>query len=332
MTEGASTSSDDAAAARAAEQARLRKERREAKIKAGGAARLNRITGLGGGIQRDPAPMPSEDATSGGGGGAPRATNTEHADPEEVDISQHYYAPRTSAAPSPGAAPFDPAGVSEAQLRQMMLGFEAPGVGAGPGMGMGMGMGPGAAGAGEDPMMKLLQQMMAGGPGGPGGFPPPGASPFGGPQQQQQQAVVPDRYSALWRLLHTAVALGLGLYIALWTPFSGTKLERDHSGLPAAASAGERKDGGGGGSWADGGAPDPRFFFWAFATAETVLLTTRFFLDRSRAPPGGALWSLAGFLPVPLKGYLETGLRYGQMFSTVKSDILVCIFVLGVCA
>jgi hypothetical protein len=46
--------SDDAAAAsaRAAEQARLRKERREAKIKAGGASRLNKITGLGGGIQR----------------------------------------------------------------------------------------------------------------------------------------------------------------------------------------------------------------------------------------------------------------------------------------
>lgn len=43
---------EDAAAARAAEQTRLRKERREAKIKAGGAARLNKITGLGGGIQR----------------------------------------------------------------------------------------------------------------------------------------------------------------------------------------------------------------------------------------------------------------------------------------
>jgi hypothetical protein len=36
----------------AAEQARIRKERREAKIKAGGSARLNRITGLGGGVQR----------------------------------------------------------------------------------------------------------------------------------------------------------------------------------------------------------------------------------------------------------------------------------------
>lgn len=32
----------------AAEQARLRKERREAKIKAGGSARLDKITGIGG--------------------------------------------------------------------------------------------------------------------------------------------------------------------------------------------------------------------------------------------------------------------------------------------
>jgi len=36
----------------AAEQARIRKERREAKIRAGGSARLNKITGLGGGLQR----------------------------------------------------------------------------------------------------------------------------------------------------------------------------------------------------------------------------------------------------------------------------------------
>lgn len=36
----------------AADQARIRKERREAKIKAGGSARLNKISGLGGGLQR----------------------------------------------------------------------------------------------------------------------------------------------------------------------------------------------------------------------------------------------------------------------------------------
>lgn len=52
MMETAGLSPEDAASARAAEQARLRKERREAKIKAGGSARLNKITGLGGGLQR----------------------------------------------------------------------------------------------------------------------------------------------------------------------------------------------------------------------------------------------------------------------------------------
>lgn len=39
-------SPEDAAAARAAEQARLRKQRREAKLKAGGASRLEKISGI----------------------------------------------------------------------------------------------------------------------------------------------------------------------------------------------------------------------------------------------------------------------------------------------
>lgn len=48
MADTATTNDADAAAQRAAEQARLRKERREAKIKAGGSARLEKITGVGG--------------------------------------------------------------------------------------------------------------------------------------------------------------------------------------------------------------------------------------------------------------------------------------------
>jgi len=52
MADNPALSAEDAASQRAAEQARLRKERREAKIRAGGSARLNRITGLGGGIQK----------------------------------------------------------------------------------------------------------------------------------------------------------------------------------------------------------------------------------------------------------------------------------------
>lgn len=257
-----------------------------------------------------------------------------HADPDEVDISEHYYAP-----PTTNRVPTDsPGGMSEDQLRRMMLGFDP----AGPDGGMG-GMPPGGMGTppgadGEDPMMKMLQQMM-GGVGGPGGGNPfaglgaggpfgagGGANPFGPPRQA---AVVTDRYSAVWRLLHTAVALGLGLYIALCTSFAGTKLQRNESSVTG--SIGGTKAGVG--AEVEEGKFDSSRFFWAFATAEAVLLTTRFFLDRARAPAtGGMLGMVVGFLPPPFKGYVEIVMRYGQIFSTVRSDVLVCVFVLGVCS
>lgn len=46
------TPEEEAASARAAHQAALRKAKREAKIRAGAESRLNKITGLGGGVQR----------------------------------------------------------------------------------------------------------------------------------------------------------------------------------------------------------------------------------------------------------------------------------------
>jgi len=253
---------------------------------------------------------------------APMAQPTprpQHADPEEVDISQHFYTPQSTQRIPPRPVESQ----SDAQLRQMMLGLEQPPFGAaGPGAGTGMG------GLDEDPMMRMMMQMLGANPGGdnatgsPFPFPPGaaagGASPFlnmpmpGAPQA----SAIPDRYASLWRLLHTAVALGLGLYIALWTSFTGTKTERERSKIA-------------GNEMAD----SSRKFFYAFATAEVVLLTTRYFMDRGRstAAGGGILGTVVGFLPQPFKGYLEIALRYGQIFGTVRSDVLVCIFVLGVC-
>jgi len=51
MTE-TSASTEDAAAARSAELLRLRKERREAKMKANGASRLDQVMGLSGGPRK----------------------------------------------------------------------------------------------------------------------------------------------------------------------------------------------------------------------------------------------------------------------------------------
>jgi len=135
----------------ASEQARLRKERREAKIRAGGSARLNKITGLGGGVSRDPPPPTATTAA---------AAATAHGDPDEVDISEHYYEPTGTGSVRSRVnanAPFPSAGqpaLDEAALRQMMLGFDTPTPppGANPfGMpGGGIPAGPGGA---DDPMM-----------------------------------------------------------------------------------------------------------------------------------------------------------------------------------
>ncbi|KAI1381512.1 hypothetical protein F4677DRAFT_403196 [Hypoxylon crocopeplum] len=339
-------STEDPAAVRAAEQARIRKERREAKIRAGGAARLNKITGLGGGIQRDAVPQPSsgtstpQPTTSSSPSTAPTPAPEQHGDPEEVDISQHYYEPRSTARQQPGELPSD---ISEAQLRQLMLGLDrgspagnTPPPGQNPFMNGSTPPIPGMEGMEEDPMMKVLSQMMSGGgmPGGPGGANPFAGTPMdglfsglgsmnsaGNPMQQAQQ-VAANKAANLWRILHAVFALGLGLYVALSTTFTGTLTEREHSTITSKTpGAGE-----------DTIETTRAYFFYVFSSVEALLLTTRYFLDKDRQPPKGWMWTVSGFLPDPVKGYTQHALRYGQILSTVRSDALVCVFVLGVCS
>ncbi|KAI1461109.1 hypothetical protein F4805DRAFT_414759 [Annulohypoxylon moriforme] len=346
MTEGP-VSTEDAGAAQPMSQASLRKKRREAKLKLAGADRLNKITGLGGGIQRDPLPQsftnpstapeqttttspePAADAT-------PAPAPEQHGDPEEVDISEHFYKPpTTNRQQTPSDVPDD---ISEAQLRQLLLGGMGgtPPPGANPFMNGPSAM-PGMEGMEEDPMMKMLQQMMSG-----GGMPGGGANPFAGtpmeglmgglggmnagngapnPMQQAQQ-VATNKTANLWRILHAVFALGLGLYVALSTTFTGTLSERKNSSI--------------GSSGGDVDTADIErtraYFFYVFTSVEAILLTTRYFLDKGREPPKGWIWTVSEFLPGRAKAYVQHGLRYGQILSTVRSDALVCVFVLGVCS
>jgi GET complex subunit GET2 len=245
-----------------------------------------------------------------------RATSHVHADPIEVDISRDDWeqlgaaqARRRNQQPTSATPPVDPLNMGEARLQQMMMGFDrqlhGEPAGGNPYLG---GEGPGA----EDPMMKMLSQMMGAGGQGPSSFgmPPSGAAPG---QPQAGVSATSTRYSAIWRILHTILALGLSLYLVLTTSFSGTRLERER------AAVGTMND----------SSQASRSFFLIFATTEALLLTTRFFLDRGREPPSGILWTVTGLLPPPFKDYLETALRYGQMFTTFRADLLVCIFVLG---
>ncbi|KXJ96905.1 hypothetical protein Micbo1qcDRAFT_229697 [Microdochium bolleyi] len=333
MTEGVQAP-EDAAAARAAEQARIRKERREAKIKAGGSARLNKITGLGGGIPRDAPVQPAPSAPLATQTAAPQATpaSNAHADPDEVDISQHFYKPETTA-----RIPSDPTNLSENQLRQMMLGMD-PSMGANTPprnpFGPGGAQVPGMEGMQEDPIMKMMSQMMSGGmPGADGQNPFAGTSLDGlfgaaagaggmpaNPFAQAQQAVV-QKTANLWRILHAVFAIGLGLYVAMSTTFTGTREERDNGTIESTGAFGARS--------VD---ETKAYFFYLFTSIEAVLLTSRFFLEKDRAPPTGWVWTVSGFLPSHIQGYLKQGLSYGRILSTIRSDALVCVFVMGVCA
>ena len=223
------------------------------------------------------------------------------------------------------------------QLRQMMLGFDPststappntnPFTGAGvpggdnpfagfPGM-EGMGAPGGAA---EDPMLKMLQQMMGGMPGdGAQGMP----SFTGMPSMPGQSALVGDPYAYVWRIVHAVFALGLGIYIAFMTPFTGSRIERERSGMVSAAGdfAGEK-----------GVSSASVQFFWIFATAEVLLQTSRFFMEKGRVQQSGIMGMVMGFLPEPWKGYLGLVSRYSRIWTTVTGDAMVCVFVLGVCA
>ncbi|KAG7150920.1 hypothetical protein HYQ46_000098 [Verticillium longisporum] len=283
---------EDAAAQRASEQARLRKERREAKIKAGGASRLDKITGLGGrapdsSATSSPAPSATASPAPTKQAAAPpppppasSSAAADHADPDEVDISQHYYEPSATQRIPPRAGPgagSNPNDLSEAQLRQMMLGFERM---------------PGAAG------------------------------------QQAQAQASSSSADYLWRVLHAIFALTLGLYIVTTTHFTGAKAQRERTALALTYPTASDDVVGEVNRMEEG----REVFFWMFATAEALLITTRMFLLKGRPAEAGIAWTVAAFLPGPWRGWVETALRYGNVFASVRRDILVCVFVLGVVA
>ncbi|KAK4228490.1 hypothetical protein QBC38DRAFT_474982 [Podospora fimiseda] len=337
------TSEEAAASARAEEQARIRKAKREAKLKAGADDRLNKIR-LGSGRPKDvePTPVPTTTATPPPTFGPARppaaAEEQEHGDPAEVDISrgmgtqpaEHFWKPEGT--PRLPAADMGMGGMGmneEQMLRSMMLGFD-PSSGGPPGAGFpgagfpGAGGGPGAGGQ-QDPMMQMMIQMLGGGgPGTPGGTNPfasmggmPGMIP--GMQQQQTVPVQQPKYATLFRLLHMALALALGIYVAFWTgtkQFTGTKEERTIRGKGVDGEMAQK-------------------FWWGFATAEAGLLSVRFFLDRGvqggqSGGQQGIMGMLIGFLPQPMKGRVEMVIRYGDVVKRVKGDVLLVLFVLGV--
>lgn len=163
----------------------------------------------------------------------------------------------------------------------------------------------------DDPLMQMMQQMM-GGPGGPGlggpgatnGLPPGLAGMFGG-QTTTQQPVSGADY--IWRIVHALFALALGLYAVIKLPFTGTETARVEF---TQDSQGSR-------------------LFWIFATTELVLQSSRYFLDQGQLPPSGIISTIGMMLPEPYAGYVRTFSRYSVIWTTIVSDAMVVVFILG---
>lgn len=234
-------------------------------------------------------------------------------DPDEEDISQHHYTP-----------------VSQPRLPSPFA-FDASATPAFPPLP------PGQGDASQDPMMAMLQQMMGAGaggmpgmpgmpgaqaqPGGPGDLPPGLANMFsamGGAGGAPEPS--PEQSSAwIWRLVHSLFSLGLAVYIVLQTPFTGSKLSRD----TALTTVDD--------DWTVGPTPSRNFatFFYMFATFEVIMQSSRYFIEKGQLQGSGILSTVAGFLPPPYGGYVRTIGRYGVIYTTVVSDAMVVVFVLG---
>ncbi|KAL8728755.1 MAG: hypothetical protein Q9166_005187 [cf. Caloplaca sp. 2 TL-2023] len=276
-------------------QARLRRERREAKIKAGGSTRLDKITQLSGRAAEEAAPPP------------PTVADSSAADPDEAEISNHTYPAQTYSHNQT---------LTEADIRQLLR--SAP-----DSQGAQQGPAQQQAGGQEDPMVQMLQQMMGSMPGAEtgeqGGLPPGLAALLGGgtaagsgttgAQGQRGEGDGVDGY--LWKIVHAVFALLTGIYITAVTTFNGalfsgaeTTVKRTNEGT------GYR-------------------LFWIFATAEVVLQSSRYFLEKGKISQSGWMGMVTQVLPEPWKTYAGLVARYSGIWTTVVEDAMIMVFVLG---
>ena len=180
-------------------------------------------------------------------------------------------------------------------------------------------------------MKKMLSQLMggAGMPGAEGaegggeGLPPGLAALMGGMGgagsggASQAQPRPGTTYDHVWKIVHAIVAFALGLYVlATSTAFAGPMVR-----IPENSSATE-------GEWARGGGIN---LFWAFATVELTLQSTRYFLERGKTGSGMGGWMgmVSGLLGEPWGSYVRLVARYSGIWTTVVEDGCVLIFVVG---
>jgi hypothetical protein len=122
-----------------------------------------------------------------------------------------------------------------------------------------------------------------------------------------------DMHNNIWKAIHAIFALSLAIYMVVTTSFVGTRAARHQERPPsyvAPVTSGTN-------------------FFWLFATVELLLQSTRFFLEKGRAPRESWLGKIAQYLPPPFAGYLVVLARYSVIYTMIVQDGMLIVFVLG---
>ena len=125
----------------------------------------------------------------------------------------------------------------------------------------------------------------------------------------QKASDSPPKRATVWQVLHPTLALALGLYVSIAHAY-----DRAYVATAAGRSA---------------GVPRPLQPFWVFATLELLLQSAQYFLE-GISEQAGMLTAVAGFIPGPWKGRVRLLARYNGIWTTLASDALVVVWVLGV--
>lgn len=172
----------------------------------------------------------------------------------------------------------------------------------------------------DNPMMQMLQQMVGGLPNDRENaetyLPPDLAAILGGSTTRTASGTNSEddlnhSNAYVWKIVHALSALALGVYIIMTTSFNGARFPEKKT-----AGAGNQLD------------ISPRLF-WIFATAEVILQSSRFFLDRGKSEKLGWLGILARNLPEPARSYVKLVLRYCRIWTTTVADAMIVVFILG---
>ena len=166
----------------------------------------------------------------------------------------------------------------------------------------------------QDPMMQMLQGFLGAAQSniGAANSPPLGLSPnlaamMGNPNGAAAPASIqhPEttmKESLIWKIIHAATAFSLGLYVIASSNTLGKSLIR----IKGRSHDDELRT------------KDGTNLFWAFATVELILQSTRYFLQKGRTSSGfgGVMTTVIAFLPEPWAGYLRLAAQYSGIWTT----------------